>query len=83
MSGYQPFFVTLNFLEFFHLQHTLNSEFFRGGVQALTFFGDAKFEVKKFLEFFGLQSALDSEFIRRSVQAPTFFGHAKFKIKIF
>ena len=48
------------FLEFLHLQSPLDSEFFRVGVQALTFFGHTKFEVKKFLEFFYLQSAVDS-----------------------
>ena len=42
------------FLEFLHLQSPLDSEFFRGDVQALTFFSDTKFEVKKFSEFFNL-----------------------------
>ena len=39
-------FEVKNFLEFFHLQSTLDSEFFRGGVWAPIFFGHTKFEVK-------------------------------------
>ena len=34
------------------------------GVEAPTFFGHAKFEVKNFLEFFQLQSTVDSELFR-------------------
>ena len=34
------------FSEFFHLQSALDSEFFRDGLQSLTFFSDNKFEVK-------------------------------------
>ena len=48
VSEHQLFLVTLNFLEFFHLQSTLDCEFFRRGVWALTFFRHAKFEVKIF-----------------------------------
>ena len=53
MSGHQPFFghskfEVKKFSEFFHLQSTLDSEFFRGGVRAPTFLGHAKFEVKIF-----------------------------------
>ena len=52
VSRYQLFLFTLNFLEFFHLQSTLDSECFRGDVRAPTFFGHAKFEVKKFFGTF-------------------------------
>ena len=41
----------------------MESDFFRGGVYAPTFFGDAKFEVQKFSEFFHLQTTMDSEFL--------------------
>ena len=41
-----------NFLEFFHLQSALDSEFFRGVLWAPVFFGHAKFEFKNFSEFF-------------------------------
>ena len=44
--------------EFFHLQSTLDSEFFRGDVWGRTFFGHAKFEVKNFSEIFQLQSTM-------------------------
>ena len=64
VSGHQLFLVTLNFLEFFHLQSTLDSELFRGDVQAPTLFGHAKLEVKNFSEFFSLQSTVDSELFR-------------------
>ena len=46
------------FWEFFHLQSTLDSEFFRGDVWGPTFFGNAKFEVKNFSEIFQLQSTM-------------------------
>ena len=66
----------------------------RGLVQAPTFFGHAKFEVKKFSELFHLQSALDSEFFGGGVWVPTFsgrglvwtpmfFGHPKFEVEKF
>ena len=51
-----------NFLEFFYLQSTLDSEFFRGDVQEPTFFGHTNFEVKNFLKFFNLESAVDYKF---------------------
>ena len=68
---------------FFHLQSALDSEFFRGGVQAPTYFGHSKFEVKNFSELFNLKSTLDSEFFKGSVWAPNFFSHAKFEVKNF
>ena len=60
----------------------MDSEFFavRG---APTFFGDAKFEVKKFSEFFHLQSAVDCEFFAGGFWALTFFGDANFEVKFF
>ena len=45
-------FETKNFLEYFCLQSTLDSKFFRGGVFAPIFLGHAKFEVKKYFEIF-------------------------------
>ena len=48
VSGHQLFLVTLNFLEFFHLQSTLDSELFRGDVQAPTLLGHTKFDIKIF-----------------------------------
>ena len=53
-----------NFLDFFHLQSALDSEFFRWSIQEPTFFGHSKFEVKKFSEFFPLLSTLDRIFQR-------------------
>ena len=50
------------FSEVFCLQRALDSEFFRGGVWAPTFFGHPKFEVKNVSEFFHLLSAIDPEF---------------------
>ena len=38
VSGHQLFLVTLNFSELFHLHSTLDSEFFRGDVQSLSYF---------------------------------------------
>ena len=61
----------------------MDSEFFRGGVWAPTYFIHAKFEVKYVLEFFHLQSTLDSEFFRGGVWTPTFFIHTKFEVKNF
>ena len=55
------------FSEFFHLQSIVDSEFFRGGVWAPTFFGHTKFEVKHFSKFFDLHSAVDYEFFRWGV----------------
>ena len=46
------------FLEFFHLQSTVDSEFSTGGVRAPTSFGHAKFEVKNFFEFFHLECSV-------------------------
>ena len=86
-SGHQIFLVTLNFrpkiLQNFFLYQALWTEFFRGR-SGPTFFGDAKFDLKKFSEFYPLLSALDSEFFwGRGVWASTIFGHAKFEVKIF
>ena len=41
-------FEVKNILESFGLQGALDSEFFRGCVQALSFFGHTKFQVKNF-----------------------------------
>ena len=60
-------FEVKNFSELFHLQSTLDSELFRGGVGAKTFL-----VTLTFLEFFHLQSTLDSEFFRGGVWVPTF-----------
>ena len=57
VSGQQLFLVTLNFLEFFPLQNTLDAEFFRRGVWTPNFFGHSKFEVK-FLWYFLINRAL-------------------------
>ena len=72
-------------MEFFNLQRAVDSEFLRWGFWAPTFFGHAKFEIKKvFQNFFHLQSALDSEiFTGGGVLAPTFFDHVKFEVKKF
>ena len=83
------FFVTpnlrpKNFSEFFNLQSTLDSEFFRG-----VFYGHQLFWVmpnlrsKMFSELFPLLSALDSEFFEGGIRAPTFFGDAKIEVKKF
>ena len=50
--AYYLAFEVKNFLEFFCLQSTLDSKFFRGDVQTTTFFGHAKFEVINFRNFF-------------------------------
>ena len=81
--GHTKFEVKI-FLEFFSLQSTLDSEFFRGGFQVPTFSGHTKFEVKNFFGiFFYLQSAVDSEFFAGGFWAPTSFGHPKFEVKNF
>ena len=69
------------FLEFFLLQSTLDSEFFRGGVFAPTFFGHAKYQVKNFLDFF-VYRALWADFFR-GAPGPIFFGLAKFNAENF
>ena len=63
------------FSEFFPLLSTLDSEFVGEGVQAPTFFGHSKFEVKYFLEVYHLQSALDSEFFKGMVKANFFLSY--------
>ena len=88
VSGHELFLVTPNlrpkyFLEYFCLQRSPDSEFFRGDVRAPTFFGHAKFEVKNFFEFFNSQSAVDSQFFTRQIRGPTFFGHTKLEVKSF
>ena len=70
-------------LEFFHLQSTVDSEFFAVGVWAPTFFGHAKFEVKTFLDFFNLQSTLDSEFFAAQSGHQLFFVTLNLRSKIF
>ena len=82
-KNFQNFFIyralrTLNFLEG-GVWYQLFLE--RGLVQAPTFFGHAKLEVKNFLELFHSQCTLDSEFLRGGVWAWTIFGHAKFETK--
>ena len=67
-SGHQLFLGTPNlkskiFRNFF-LYQALWTEFFREG-SGPTFFGDAKFDLKKLWEFFALSSALDFEFVGR------------------
>ena len=67
-SGHQLFLIMPNlrskiFLDFFHLQSAVDSEFLRLGVWVPTFFGHTKFEVKNFSEFFNFQSAVDYEFL--------------------
>ena len=61
-------FEVKNFSEIFHLQSTLDSEFFRGGVKAPTFFGHTKF-----FGIFFLQSTLDSELFSGGGLGMTFF----------
>ena len=77
-------FEVKNFTEFFHLQSTLDSEFFiRVGSGHQLFLIMQNFRSKIFREFFHLQSAVDSEFLRLGVWVPTFFGHTKFEVKKF
>ena len=68
-----------NFLKYFHLQSTVESELFTGGVWSPTFFGNTKFEVKNISEFSNLQRAVDSEFFTGGVWVLTFCSHAKFE----
>ena len=78
VSRHQLFLVTLNFLEFFHLQSTLDSELFRGGVWAATFFGHATFEVKIFRIFWFTEHSGLSIFERMCVGSNFFWSHSIF-----
>ena len=83
-------FEVKNISEFFHLQSTVDSEFFTGRGQGTNncwshqlFLVMPNLKPKSFSEFFNLESALDSEFFAGGIWAPTFFGHTKFEVKNF
>ena len=83
VSGQQLFLVTLNFLEFFHLQSTLDSEFFRGSVWAPTFFIHTKFEVKIFEEFFNYRALWTLNFSEGVFRQQFFLVTLNLRSKIF
>ena len=77
-SGHQllqvmPNLRSKNFSEFFHLQSTLDSEFFRRG-SGQTFFHMQNLRSKNLSEIFHLPSTLDSEFFRERGLGVNFFG---------